>query len=124
MSTACYPHLTIILAHAGGFVPYASYRMAGAIALETSRPLEDVRDDFRSFSFDTALSSTPAALPSLLAFAKPGHVLFGSDWPFAPSAGVGLFAGMLDAYPGLDDAGRDAIDRGSAERLFGRFPGA
>ena len=124
MSTACYPHLKIILAHAGGFVPYASYRMAGAIALETSRPLEDVLDDFRSFSFDTALSSTPAALPSLLAFAKPGHVLFGSDWPFAPSAGVGLFAGMLDAYPGLDDAGRDAIDRGSAERLFGRFPGA
>ena len=96
-----YPDLKIILSHAGGFVPYASYRMAGAIALETSRPLEDVLDDFRSFYFDTAISSTPAALPSLMAFAKPGHVLFGSDWPFAPSAGVALFAGMLDAYAGL-----------------------
>ena len=116
-----YPDLKIILSHAGGFVPYASYRMAGAIALETSRPLEDVLDDFRSFYFDTALSSTPAALPSLMAFAKPGHVLFGSDWPFAPSAGVALFAGMLDAYAGLDDAGHAAINRGSAERLFPQF---
>jgi predicted TIM-barrel fold metal-dependent hydrolase len=116
-----YPHLKIILSHAGGFVPYASYRMAGAIAMETSRPLEDVLDDFRSFYFDTALSSTPAALPSLLAFAKPGHVLFGSDWPFAPSTGVGLFAGMLDAYAGLDEAGHAAINRMSAERLFPQF---
>jgi len=70
---------------------------------------------------DTALSSTPAALPSLLAFAKPGHVLFGSDWPFAPSTGVGLFAGMLDAYAGLDEAGHAAINRMSAERLFPQF---
>jgi len=116
-----FPDLKIILAHAGGFVPYASYRMAGAIAIESMRPLEDVLDDFRSFYFDTALSSTPAALPTLLAFAKPGHVLFGSDWPFAPSSGVGLFAGMLDAYAGLDDAGHTAINRGSAERLFPRF---
>lgn len=116
-----YPHLKIILSHAGGFVPYASYRMAGAIALETRRPLEEVLDDFRSFYFDTALSSSPAALPSLLAFAKPGHVLFGSDWPFAPSAGVGLFAGMLDAYAGLDDAGHEAVTRRSAETLFPRF---
>ena len=116
-----YPRVKIILSHGGGFVPYASYRMAGAIALETMRPLEHVLDDFRSFYFDTALSSSPAALPSLLAFARPGHVLFGSDWPFAPSAGVGLFAGMLDAFPGLDDAGHAAINRASAERLFPRF---
>ena len=101
--------------------PDAPWRMAGAIALETRRPLEEVLDDFRSFYFDTALSSSPAALPSLLAFAKPGHVLFGSDWPFAPSAGVGLFAGMLDAYAGLDDAGHEAVTRRSAETLFPRF---
>ena len=104
--------------NAGGFVPYASYRMAGAIALETLRPLQGVLDGFRSFYFDTALSSSPAALPSLLAFAKPGHVLFGSDRPFAPSSGVGLLAGMLDAHAGLDDAGHAAINRPSAERLF------
>jgi hypothetical protein len=36
-------------------------------------------------STSTALSSSAAALPTLLAFAKPGHITFGSDWPFAPS---------------------------------------
>jgi len=116
-----YPDLKIILSHAGGFVPYASYRMAGSIAMETGRALEAVLDDFRSFYFDTALSSSPAALPSLLAFARPGHVLFGSDWPFAPPSGVQAFSRMLDAYPALDDSGRAAIHRKSAELLFPAF---
>jgi len=72
--------------------------MGGVISRETMRPLEAVLADFRSFYFETALSSSPAARPCLMALAKPGHVPFGSDWPFAPSSGVGLFAGMRDAY--------------------------
>ena len=63
----------------------------------------------------------PAALPSLLAFAKPGHVLFGSDWPFAPAPAVAYFTGQLDAYAALDAAGHAAIDRTNASALFPRF---
>ena len=33
--------------------------------------------------FDTALSTGAATLPALLTFAQPGHIVFGSDWPFA-----------------------------------------
>jgi len=113
-----HPELKIILAHAGGFVPYASHRMAAAIAGDTSRSPFDVLDDLASFWFDTALSGSPAALPSLLAFAKPGHVLFGSDFPYAPRIAVAYFTGQLDAYPGLDAAGHAAIDRRGAEALF------
>src|SRR5215470_3420128 len=80
-----YRSLKIILSHAGGFVPYASHRLAGALALEAQRAPAEILEDFASFYFDVALSGTPAALPSLLAFAKPGHILFGSDWPYAPS---------------------------------------
>nr|WP_248296150.1 amidohydrolase family protein [Streptomyces sp. S1D4-11] len=83
--TRTYPNIRFILSHAGGFVPYASHRMAVAIASDTGRSPLDVLDDFRAFYFDTPLSSSPAALPTLLAFARPGHVLFGSDWPFAPT---------------------------------------
>jgi 6-methylsalicylate decarboxylase len=54
----------------------------------------------------------------LLAFAKPGHVLFGSDWPFAPSIAVSYFTGQLDGYAALDTDGPAAIDRGNAELLF------
>jgi len=114
-----FPNLKFILSHAGGFVPYASYRMALVLAFENGRPFDDVLDDFRSFYFDTAISGTPAALPSLLAFAKPGHVLFGSDWPFLPAPAIAAFTGMLDAYPALDADGHAAIDRRNAAALLG-----
>lgn len=113
-----YAATRIILAHAGGFVPFASHRIAAAITAETGRPPFEVLDDLATFYFDTALSGSPAALPSLLAFAKAGHVLFGSDWPYAPPAAVGYFTGQLDAYPGLDAGARAAIDRESAVALF------
>ena len=116
-----HPGVKIILAHAGGFVPYASHRLAAALTAETGRAPFEILDDLASFYFDTALSGSPAALPSLLAFAKPGHVLFGSDWPFAPAIAVQWFTAQLDAYPGLDDAGHRAIARGNAAALFPQF---
>jgi len=116
-----YPNIRFILSHAGGFVPYASHRMAVAIMGDTGRSPADSLDDFSSFYFDTALSSSAAALPTLLAFAKPGHITFGSDWPFAPVAAGQLFAAGLDTYPGLDADTRDAINRTNALALFPRL---
>jgi predicted TIM-barrel fold metal-dependent hydrolase len=114
-----HPELRVILAHAGGFLPYASHRLMAALLAEGGRAPDEPLDDLRSFWFDTALSGSPAALPSLLAFAKPGHVLFGSDWPYAPAPAVSYFTGQLDAYAALDAAGHSAIDRGNAATLFG-----
>src|ERR1700730_17767435 len=116
-----YPNIRFILSHAGGFVPYASHRMALAIMAETGASPADSLDDFSSFYFDTALSSSAAALPTLLAFAKPGHITFGSDFPFAPVAAGKLFAAGLETYPGLDAAMRDAIDRTNAFTLSPRL---
>ncbi|MEB3982576.1 amidohydrolase family protein [Mycobacterium sp. 663a-19] len=116
-----HPNIKFILSHAGGFVPYASHRMAVAIMGDTGRSVADTLDDFAGFYFDTALSSSAAALPSLLAFAKPGHVTFGSDWPFAPVAAGKLFAAGLETYPGLDADARTAIERTNALRLFPRL---
>ncbi|MFE5286010.1 amidohydrolase family protein [Nocardia sp. NPDC056611] len=116
-----YPNIRFILSHAGGFVPYASHRIAAAIVAETGRNPAECLEDLRGFFFDTALSGSPAALPSLLAFAEPGHVLFGTDWPFAPEPGVAYFTGQLDTYPGLDRVGRAGIDRGNALELFPRL---
>ncbi len=119
-----YPNIKFILSHAGGFVPYASHRMAVAITGDTGRSLMDNLDDFAGFYFDTALSSSAAALPSLLAFAKPGHITFGSDWPFAPTTAGRLFAAGLETYAGLDSAARTAIERTTALALFPRLGAA
>jgi 6-methylsalicylate decarboxylase len=116
-----YPNIRFILSHAGGFVPYASHRMALAILADTGRSPADSLDDFAGFYFDTALSSSAAALPTLLAFAKPGHITFGSDFPFAPTATAKLFAGGLESYTGMDAATREFIDRTNALALFSRL---
>ncbi len=114
-----YPDIRFILSHAGGFVPYASHRMALTIAGESGRSPLDVLEDFRGFYFDTALSSSPATLPTLLSFARPGHVLFGSDWPFAPTAAGQYFAQGLAS--GVAPATLDAINRTNAHALFPRL---
>jgi predicted TIM-barrel fold metal-dependent hydrolase len=116
-----YPNIRFILSHAGGFVPYASHRMALAIMGDTGQSPADSLDEFPSFYVDTALSSSASALPTLLAFAKPGHITFGSDWPFAPVAASQYFATGLDTFDGLDDSGRAAIDRTNALALFPRL---
>ncbi|HTO68354.1 MAG TPA: amidohydrolase family protein [Myxococcota bacterium] len=112
------PNLKIILSHAGGFVPYAAYRMG--LAASPKGDLFDGVAQLKKFWFDTALSGSPTALPSLFAFAAPGHVLYGSDWPFASDPVIGAFNGMYESFP-VDSAQRASIDRGAAEQLFPRL---
>ena len=119
-----YPGLKIILAHAGGFVPYAAYRISLMAAVDNPKAdSEAMLADLSSFYFDTALSGSPTVLPSLFSFAADGHELFGSDWPYCPDQDVRLFTGQLDAYRGIDSRGHHAVNRGNAERLFPRLAG-
>jgi predicted TIM-barrel fold metal-dependent hydrolase len=136
-----YPRITYILAHAGGFLPYQANRIAGwlstyahdgpsyHVAAEGARPavadeamerLRRVLEDMATFHFDVALSA-PHALPSLLAFARPGHVHFGSDWPFLPDVAVRYYTAALDDFADMDPDTRRSIDRGAAEALFPRL---
>jgi predicted TIM-barrel fold metal-dependent hydrolase len=111
--------IKVILLHGGGFLPYAAYRFVGAAPFNPGTTPEGIMADMKRFYFDSALSSTPVALPSLLAFADPTHITFGSDFPFAPHSCK--FTATLDAYP-LDEKQRHAINRGNAEKLFPRPP--
>ena len=113
-----YPNMKIVLSHAGGFLPYAAERVARICSPDGSNEAGIAR--LRRCWFDPALSSSPYALPSLLAFADPGQITFGSDWPFAPKERSLHFAALLDGYP-VTDAQRHAIHRGNAERLFPRL---
>ncbi len=127
-----YPDIKMILAHAGGFVPYAAYRLllpklqrAGfvkriSLALHQQEQLDKELSVFRKFYFDTALSASPTVFPSLLALVNTDHITYGSDWPFAPTAAVNLFNHELENYRLMDEQ-RTAINRGTAETLFPRL---
>jgi hypothetical protein len=64
------------------------------------------------------LSSSPAALPSLKAFAQNDRILFGTDFPFAPDDVAAYFTNGLDAYEGLTADEHRAISHGNAWILF------
>jgi 6-methylsalicylate decarboxylase len=118
-----YPGMRIILAHAGGFLPYASHRFAELARVfrpDAAKP-EDILASFQRFYFDTALSSGPAALPSLKAFAGSNRILFGSDFPYVSAGIVTSFTSKLDTYDDLTDDDRRAINHGNAWTLFPRL---
>ncbi|MBJ7003943.1 amidohydrolase [Streptomyces sp. CRPSP2-6A1] len=116
--------MKVILSHAGGFLPYAAWRFTLGAQFNPGTTPESILTDLRRFYFDTALSASPSTLPSLLAFAAPGHVLYGSDAPFAAEEHGRLFDAMLDGYDCYEPGGLDAINRGSAEVLFPRLRAA
>ncbi len=120
---ARYPNIRFILSHAGGFLPYASHRFAElASAVRPDAPAASaLLTSFKRFYFDTALSSGPAALPSLKAFAGASHILYGSDYPYAPSPVGAYFTEALDAYDDLSAAEHDAVDHANALELFPRL---
>jgi aminocarboxymuconate-semialdehyde decarboxylase len=81
-----YPRLRVLLVHGGGFLPYQAHRLDGgyrtkeafAVELERGKPSAYLPD----FYYDTVALSAPA-ISFLAGIAAPGHVLLGSDYPFA-----------------------------------------
>jgi 6-methylsalicylate decarboxylase len=113
-----FPNLRFILSHAGGFIPFAAYRIARACAPD--RTVVEGLERLKRFYVDTAVASSPTSLPSVLAFAPPSRITFGSDLPYANASRAGAFTSMLDDYP-MDGKLRAAIARENALALFPRL---
>ena len=113
-------NMHVVLSHAGGFLPYVADRVSrGASALPGQPDRDTLTRLFQRFYLDTALSTGPTLIPSLMAFAEPGHILFGSDYPYA--AGMAEdFTAVLDASPLLTHEQRAAITHGNARALLGQ----
>jgi predicted TIM-barrel fold metal-dependent hydrolase len=117
-----FSRMKVILSHAGGFVPYAAHRfaeLAPHVRADVATT-DELLEAFRRFHFDTALSS-PAGLPSLHAFAGVEHIVYGSDYPYAPASVGGAFTKHLDAYQGFSETEHASVNRSNALRLFPRL---
>ncbi|MBA5636406.1 amidohydrolase [Duganella sp. LX20W] len=117
-----YPRIRWILAHAGGFLPYVAWRISLANALpEYARQApQGVLEYIKRFYFDTALSPSPYALGALRELVAPTHILFGSDFPFAPAPVTAMCCATLDRTDMLDAAGKYGVARGNGLMLFPR----
>ena len=119
-----FKNLKIILAHAGGTLPYLVERPMSIIPhmpSEVEYVTQDMIDDAREFYFDTALSGGRNALLILERFAKPGHVLYGSDFPYAPNPTIDYHTRALDAYSFEKDGLLKEINVTNGLALFPRL---
>ncbi len=118
-----YPRVRIILPHAGGTVPFIALRLSlGQFwpGLQEQVPKGDGAC-LRSLYYDTALSAAPFALRSLQELVDDSHILFGSDYPFAPELAAAATIAGLNEYPGFDERSREAVFNRNARELFPRL---
>ncbi len=116
--------MKIILSHAGGTLPFLARRisMAGLMpSLHCPRDAQQILNDFRSFYYDLALSSSVLQLQALLEVADPTKILYGSDVPYAPLPAALDFTNNLDAFflkNKPDQKLWQSINRDNAKVLF------
>ncbi|KAK0716601.1 amidohydrolase family protein [Apiosordaria backusii] len=115
-----FPNVKIILSHGGGTLPFVANRIAnlGADAgvLPPGKTAEEFIAEAKTFYFDLALTAFPGAMELVLGFAKPGRVLYGSDYPFCRE---GTVRRQIDNLREVDEAGE--IQAGVVGGLFPRF---
>jgi predicted TIM-barrel fold metal-dependent hydrolase len=119
-----YPGLRLIVAHAGGAVPFLAGRLADAAVISPAvahRVPADPVGALRRLSFDTALSANPYTLPSLHALADPGRVVFGTDFPFMPAEYARQSWNRLCRFHAGTPHLLDQVAGGNAGALFPRL---
>jgi len=124
-----YPGCKIILSHAGGTLPYLISRVTTPLrhapdvlaSHKVGTTHEKAVAAFRALYFDLALSAAPHVLDLLFKIVDPGHVLFGSDFPYAPVTAYPAFAEELEGYKGMGEELREMVYWRNARGLFPRL---
>ena len=111
-----------MVAHAGGAIPFLAERIGrlqGRPGFKEHVP-NGVVPELERLYYDTALSANWLAFRSLFELVESDHVLFGSDYPFAPEA---TMTGSVKALceMGLDPEVLQGIERDNALKLFPHF---
>jgi predicted TIM-barrel fold metal-dependent hydrolase len=114
---ARYSEVSIILSHAGGFLPYAASRVQVVADVLANVDHDTVWEGIRRFHYDLALS-VPSALPTLLATVDSSHILYGTDWSGVPASVVEQATRAFDEAAVIDDRTRQAINRNNALKLL------
>jgi predicted TIM-barrel fold metal-dependent hydrolase len=123
--TTDYPNIKFILAHSGGFLPFAAYRAAGGLAILSGAPSAAIQEFYlgklkNDFHVDLAISATPTALPSTTDFFNVSQITFGSDFPYAPVPGIVTNVQEILTFR-FKNSARRKIDYSNAFGIFKKF---
>ncbi|KAL8794646.1 MAG: hypothetical protein Q9195_002842 [Heterodermia aff. obscurata] len=112
----------VILSHAGGTLPYLATRAATLLYdyKLSEKKAGEFLEDARRFYYDTALSTNKQTLTLLMDFAQKDHVLFGSDFPYAPTRTIETHTEMLQNFH-TDEQTKQKIARENAVALIPRL---
>lgn len=118
------PDIKVIVPHGGAALPALIARIAAFANLPIIEPRPaseaEVFETLERLYYDVALSAHPVPFAALRRIAPITQILFGSDWPFTPEAGVARNLHQL-AQNALSEAEARAIARDNAERVFPRL---
>lgn len=118
------PDVDLILAHAGGTLPYLSTRASESLIVPEISNVANVttaqvKAEFRRFYYDIALSTTKTQLTGLLENTDTSHVLYGSDYPYAPPVAIkGTKASYISFADDHPELGPDVLSRNAKDLLL------
>jgi len=119
------PDIKVIVPHGGAALPALVARIAAFAGLPFIEPRPaseaEVFETLERLYYDVALSAHPVPFAALRRIAPITQILFGSDWPFTPEAGVARNLHQLTTANGLSEGEARAIARDNAERVFPRL---
>lgn len=120
------PDIKFVIPHAGGAITPVIQRFCGFSTSILDSDVEVstriVKETFaRQFYFDLAGFPFPDQILGLLRYVEPSRLLYGSDYPFTPVAGVKALAesmstGLEEVFP--DETVRRGIYTGNAQELL------
>jgi predicted TIM-barrel fold metal-dependent hydrolase len=115
-----FPNLRFITHHAGAGIPFFDQRMAThpGHAPQLKRPMLEY---YRSFYVDSAIQGSIGGMQASHAFYGAGHILFGTDMPYASVNGDGNAKQCVASIGalGVSPADKERIFSGNLLRLIG-----
>jgi predicted TIM-barrel fold metal-dependent hydrolase len=135
-----FPEIRFVFTHSGSCVPSVAHKlinrrpMVAAYAAHIQGhgqppPVDELliqlekaeavaRRQVARLYFDTALSTAPHLLESLLALVPASHLLLGTDFPFGQEIGLRYTLRGIGHYPGFSDDDRAGVLRRNADLLL------
>lgn len=118
-----FPDIRLIVPHAGATIPVLADRIVGLAPAFLPKPVDPdhLFATLHRLYYDLAGYPLPRLAPALLEIADPGHIFYGSDWPFTPLPIVTRLSGELEKTPLFDATLRRRILHDNALDMFPRL---